>query len=117
MHGERRYRWRDYRTATGARPVKDFLDALTDEEAAAVVAAMKEVGSGGLSYARHLHGDIYEVRAEAESRSFRLLFSKETRYVLLSLAGFAKKTQRTPVRELELAERRLKDWRARGRRP
>ncbi|MSP63549.1 MAG: hypothetical protein EXR72_25040 [Myxococcales bacterium] len=43
-----------------------------------------------------------------------MLFAKETRFILLSLAGFAKKTQKTPARELETAERRLKDWRARG---
>lgn len=112
----RRFRWRDYRTAAGARPVKDFLDALTDEEAAAVVAAMKEIAALGLDRARHLRGDVYEARAESERRSFRLLFSKETRFILLSLAGFAKKTQRTPARELELAERRLGDWRGRARR-
>jgi integrase len=30
-----RRQWRDYRTAAGGRPVKDFLAGLTDEEAAA----------------------------------------------------------------------------------
>jgi len=109
----KRFRWRDYRTAAGARPVKEFIYALTDEEAAAVVAAMKEVAVVGLSAARHLRGDIYEVRAESERRSFRLLFAKETKFVLLSLHGFTKKTQKTPPRELETAERRLKDWRTR----
>jgi phage-related protein len=54
------------------------------------------------------------VRAEADRRSFRILFAKETRFILLSLSGFEKKTQRTPAKELELAERRLSDWRARG---
>ena len=107
-----RLRWRDYRTKSGARPVKAFLDDLTDEEAAAVVAAMQEVATVGLTAARHLRGDIYEVRAEAETRSFRVLFSHETKFILLSLSGFQKKTQKTPARELELAERRLRDWRS-----
>lgn len=108
-------RWRDYRTAAGARPVKNFVDKLTDEEAAAVVAAMREVAVLGLISARHLRGDIYEVRAEADRRTFRMLFAKEAKFILLSLHGFVKKTQKTPARELELAERRLKDWRARGK--
>jgi phage-related protein len=111
----RRFRWRDYRTAMGARPVKEFLDGLTDVEVASVIAAMKEVSELGLASARHLRGDIYEVRAEAGQRSFRLLFTQETKFILLSLAGFPKKTQKTPARELEVAERRLKDWRARAR--
>jgi phage-related protein len=111
-----RRQWRDYRTAAGARPVKSFLDKLTDEEVAAIVAGMKEVALLGLPAAKHLRGDVYEVRADAATRSFRLLFSAEGRYghVLLSLSGFMKKTQKTPRRELELAESRLRDWRARG---
>ena len=111
-----RRHWRDYRTASGGRPVKDFVDELTDDEAAELVAAMKEVRDEGLSAAKHLRGDIYEVKAEGETRSLRLLFAKEGRFghVLLSLSGFVKKTQKTPRSELELAERRLKDWRARG---
>jgi phage-related protein len=34
--------------------------------------------------------------------------------VLLALSAFAKKTQKTPVRELAVAETRLRDWRERG---
>jgi phage-related protein len=113
---KRRRQWRDYRTIAGARPVKDFLDKLTDEEVAAVVAGMKDVAVEGLPAAKHLRGDVYEVRADAPTRSFRLLFSAEGRFkqVLLSLSAFSKKTQKTPVRELELAEARLRDWRERG---
>jgi phage-related protein len=112
----RRRQWRDYRTAVGRRPVKEFLDGLTDEEAAAVVAGMKDVAELGLPAAKHLRGDIYEVRADAATRSFRLLFSAEGRFnqVLLSLSAFVKKTQKTPTRELVLAVARLRDWRERG---
>ena len=108
--------WRDYRTAAGGRPVKAFLKGLTDEEVAAIVAGMNEIADRGLRDARHLRGDVYEVRADAATRSFRLLFSAEGRYgqVLLSLSVFEKRTQRTPPAEIELAERRLSDWRQRG---
>lgn len=108
--------WRDYRTSSGARPVKEFLDGLSDEEAADVVAGMKEVAERGLLAAKHLREEIYEVRADSRTRSFRLLFAKEGKYgqVLLSLSIFEKRTQKTPPREIELAERRLDDWRTRG---
>ena len=111
----RRY-WRDYRTRAGGRPVKAFFDGLEDEEVAAIVAGMKEVAREGLRAARHLRGDVYEVRANAENRSFRLLFSAEGRFgkVLLSLSAFEKRTQKTPRSEIELAATRLRDWRARG---
>ncbi len=64
---------------------------------------MKEVAEGGLVDARHLRGDNYEVRADADRRSFRVLFSKETKFILLSLSAFEKRTQKTPARELDLA--------------
>ncbi len=110
-------RWRDYRTAAGGRPIRDFFETLSDDEAAEVVAAMKEVALKGLGAAKHVRGDIYEVRADAPNRSFRILFAAEGRFshVLLSLVAFPKKTQKTPKGLLKLAEDRLKQWRARGK--
>lgn len=115
MAPKHRRQWRDYRTPGGARPVKDFLAKLSDEEAAAIVAGMRDVRDRGTVAARHLRGDIYEVRADAATRSFRLLFSCEGKYsqVLLSLSVYEKRTQKAPTQEIDLAERRLKDWRAR----
>lgn len=112
-----RKHWRDYRTPSGARPIKKFIDDLDDEEVASIVAGMDEVADEGLEAARHLRGDLYEVRADASKRSFRVLFSAEGRYgqVLLALSVYEKRTQKIPPQELELAEKRLKDWRRRGR--
>src|SRR5207302_1677639 len=68
--------WRDYRTAAGGRPVKSFLDELTDEEVAAVVAGMKEIAAEGLRAAKRLRGDITKCaqmhRREASACYFRL---------------------------------------------
>ena len=77
---------------------------------------MREVAREGLVAARHLDGDIYEVRAMSERQTFRILFAKEGRrgHVLLALDGFSKKQQKTPKRHLDLAKRRLADWRRRG---
>ena len=109
--------WRDYRTPAGARPVKDFIDKLTDEEVAAITAGMRDVKQRGLVAARHLRGDIYEVRADASNRSFRLLFACEGRYsqLLLALSAYEKRTQKAPTQEIALAEKRLADWRERGK--
>lgn len=117
MAGQHRRQWRDYKTAAGGRPVKEFLAKLTDEEVAVIAAGMRDVRERGIAAARHLRGDVYEVRADATTRSFRLLFSCEGKYsqVLLSLSVYEKRTQRAPAREIELAEKRLKDWRARAK--
>ena len=117
MNVEPRRRWRDYRTAAGRRPIKEFIDELSDVDAAAVVAAMREVQELGLPAARHVRGDIYEVRAEGDRQIFRVLFAMEGRRsrILLSLEGFSKKTRRTPPEKIRLAEWRLADWRRRAR--
>lgn len=114
-----RRRWRFYETATGRQPVRDFLDSLSGDDLAAVAAGMRDVARNGLIAARHLRGDIYEVREDGVDQTFRLLFAAEGQrgQILLALEGFSKKTRRTPPATIELAERRLNDWRRRGRRP
>jgi phage-related protein len=113
---EPKRRWRDYRTGAGRRPIKDFIDGLSDTDAAAVVAAMRDVRDVGLAAARHLRGEIYEVRADGDRQTYRILFAPEGRrsQVLLALEGFSKKSQKTPSEKIRLAERRLADWRRRG---
>lgn len=109
-------RWRHYESATGRRPVKEFLEALDDKDAAAVVAAMKEVQEEGLRSARHLRGRIYEVRGDGPRVIYRILFAPQGRQgqVLLTLVSFRKKTQKTPPQTIRLAQRRLRDWEERG---
>lgn len=113
-HAKRR--WRYYRTSAGACPVEAFLDGLSEADAAAVLAAMKEVQQEGTRVAHFLRHEIYEVRARGKDRIYRVLFSQEGKHdqVLLALEGFPKKTEQVPDAEIRLAEQRLADWRARG---
>ena len=116
LSGHKR-QWRDYRTASGARPIKDFLLALPDEDRAAVLEEMEYVREYGTSVARHVRQDMYEVRATYDTKAYRILFACEGRFqhVLLALNGFQKKTQQTPPAHIKLAEQRLVDWRQRGK--
>lgn len=109
--------WRFYKTEKGNCPVRRFLDKLTDYDAAEVVAEMKIVEVEGLAEARHLDGEIYEVRASGMDVIYRILFAKQGRFgqVLLALDGFSKKTQKTPPAKIALAKRRLADWRGRAK--
>lgn len=117
--GEVKRRWRFYTTPNGASPVRDFLTdpqlPLGDRDE--VFAAMKDVQINGLRVSRHLRGHIYEVRADGQRVTYRVLFATEgaKSRVLLGLSAFSKKTQKTPPGEIDLAEGRLSDWRARGK--
>lgn len=113
-----RRRWRFYTTRSGRSPVKDFVTdpKLPGADRDEIIAALKDVQVNGLEVARHLHGDLYEVRAEGRATAYRVLFTAEgaRSQVLLALSAFKKKTQKTPKAELELAQQRLDDWRRRG---
>lgn len=109
-------RWRYYRTESGTAPAKEFILALDRKSAGAVADAMRLVLHDGRA-ARHLRGDIYEVRVRTRDNAYRILFSGEGRggHVLLAVSAFEKKSRSTPPADIDLAEARLKDWRRRGR--
>jgi phage-related protein len=92
-------RWRFYRTPAGRRVIDEFLDALPLFDASEVAAAMKEV------------------RADGRDDSYRLLFATEGRKsrILLGLHVMPKHAQKTPNQDLRKAERRLIEWRQRGK--
>ncbi|MHB8689233.1 MAG: type II toxin-antitoxin system RelE/ParE family toxin [Candidatus Dormibacteraceae bacterium] len=96
------------------------MDHVTDEDAAAIAAAMKQVRDAGRGHVdvNHLHGEIWQVEIDGKRVIYRLLFAEEGRFsqVLLALEIVNKKWQSARSRRIALAERRLADWRARGRR-
>lgn len=114
-----RRQWRFYRTASGKEPVREFLwdRHLPDEDAAAIAAVMTAVRRTGRGHpdVNHLRGDIWQIEIRGRTAIYRLLFAEEGRYqqVLLALEVVNKKWQKAKRRHLELAERRLADWRAR----
>ena len=110
-------RWRYYSTLAGRSPVRQFIDEVSEAQAVRIFAALRSVASDGMEEARHLRGDIYEVRASIGGQAFRVFFAVEGRrgQVLLALEAFEKKTQATPPQLIRLAETRLADWRARAR--
>jgi len=111
-------RRRFFTTPAGRNPVREFLaDArLPVGDRDEILAAMKDVQVNGLGVARHLQGELYEVRADGRQATYRVLFAAEgaRSQILLGLSAFSKKTQKTPPREIALAERRLRDWRGRA---
>lgn len=103
-----------YRTAAGACPVEEFLDSLgakPAQKALWVLRAVRGLPRVLQQYFKKLEGtdDLWEVRAEFGGDALRLLgFWGEGRLVILK-NGFAKKTQKTPAREIALAEQRKRD--------
>jgi phage-related protein len=101
-----------FRTARGSEPVRDWLKALPKEDRKAIgedIAYVQWKWPIGKPRVDHLRGDVWEVRTSLGNRIARTLFAVQGGQLIL-LHGFIKKTQRAPEREIELAERRLKEW-------
>lgn len=105
---------RFYRTASGLSPVEDFLDSLPGKQAQKVIwvlGVLEDLDRVPEQYFKKLSGteDLWEVRAQQGSDAFRLLgFFDGPLLVLVS--AFVKKTRKTPHKEIELAERRRRDY-------
>lgn len=65
--------------------------------------------AAGEPYIKHLRGDIWEIRPTQD----RILFAALVDNEFILLHHFIKKTQKTPQREIEQAERLLKDYKKR----
>ena len=111
----RRY-WRLYRTSLDHRVIRDELLALPREAYAEVKGAMDDVEDLGLQTSKRLRNEIREIDAgdPTQGTTYRLLFNVDGRegQILLGLVFFNKKTK-TPPRYIDLAEKRLADWRSR----
>lgn len=103
-----------YETAGGACPVAEYLDSLSDHEAGRVTAIIDLLAEYGTSlsgpHVRRIQGSrLWELRVRGRNHH-RVFYvaAQDRRFVLLH--AFAKKSQRTPQREIRTAERRLADY-------
>lgn len=105
---------RFYRTISEECPVETYLDSLPGKQAQKVVWVLRlveQLDPVPTQYLKKLVDSegLWEVRAQQGGDAFRLLgFSDGQELVLVS--GFTKKTEKTPKREIEVAEARRKDY-------
>ena len=76
-----------------------------------VLKVVQELPRVPVQYLKKLEGreDLWEVRAEFGGDAFRLLGFWDAGRLIILTNGFAKKTQKTPEREIALAEQRKRD--------
>lgn len=102
-----------YRSARGGEPVRDWLKALPPLERKAIgedIAYVQYKWPIGKPRVDHLRGPVWEVRTSLGNRIVGTLFAVEGRTMIL-LHGFIKKTQQARREDIDLAEKRLKEWR------
>jgi hypothetical protein len=101
-----------YRTPSGKSPVVDDVDAImkqSEDDATNIWAAWAEVLERK-SRAKKLRGDLWEIRAPGERQSYRLVVAFEAGTPIF-LHVFSKKRQKTAKTDIDLAQKRLTDYR------
>lgn len=104
-----------YRTESGASPIEDFLDLLSGKSAqrvAWVLRLIEDIEFVPAQYFKKMPGtdDLWEVRVHSGTDTIRLLGFLSGSRTLVLTNGFAKKTMKTPTREIALAEQRKRDY-------
>ncbi len=104
-----------YKTISGKCPVEERFDSLSDTQVAKITWVLKlirETQNISTRYFKKLVNtdDIWEVRVSVGKNIFRLLGFIHDRELIILTNAFQKKTQKTPKNEIQLAEKRKKDY-------
>lgn len=106
---------RFYQEDSGNVPVLKWLRSLSDQDRKIIGNDIKIIqydwlASQGTSLIKPMSKGLWEVRSKLDNRIARVLFGIDKGEMIL-LNGFIKKTEKTPVQELELAIKRMKNYR------
>jgi len=107
-----------YQTTSGNQPVAKFIAGLKPGEQAKIARSfdlLEEYGPEiGMPYVKHLPGTsgLWELRVPFGGQSFRLLFFIDSNLLVMAHAFF-KKTPKIPLKEINTAIARLKDYKRR----
>jgi phage-related protein len=98
----------------GRYPVSDFLESLpmkAKAKAAQFISLLEEKGTGmPYKYCKKLtHSELWELKVNYRTNTYRIFFFYHGRDIIL-LHGISKKTDETPKGDLELSEKRMREW-------
>lgn len=76
-----------------------------------IIELIEDVGPKevGMPHIKALGQGLFEIRVKSDEGIARALFGMIKGQVIIILCGFIKKTQKTPLREIELARERMKE--------
>jgi len=106
-----------YTTDIDENPVKKFIDSLQKRDKAKIFRIFQNIEQYGLlSILPHLkkltETPFWEIRILGEN-NIRIIYLAISAESILVLHGFLKKSQKTPIREIEIASKRLMDYKTR----
>lgn len=103
-----------YKDASGTEPVRVFMDSLSLTVRAKTTRAIEKLAEYGVllkePFTKQVKGKIRELRVKDAQGNIRILYFTYTGRRFVLLHGFIKKTDKTPEREIETAEKRMNDY-------
>lgn len=109
-----------FETEKGRTPVADFISSLPRKEEAKVYREIDLLKKEGIylgfpeTSAITGYKPLRELRIRFGKNLVRIFYFLHIRNTFILLHGFKKKTGKTPVREIEIAYRRMKDYLSRN---
>ena len=105
-----------YTTKLKNSPPLDFLNSLPPQQGSKIRRVLSYIREYGLTTAiRHIKKlagtPLWEIRILGQD-NIRILYAIEDQDAIIILHGFIKKTQKTPLKEIETALRRLQEWKS-----
>ena len=100
-----------FKTENGNEPVRDFLKALDSDDKKSVgadIMAIEMSWTVGYPKVRKMDTDLWEVRTSISDKRICRIFFTVTGKEMILLHAIIKKSQKTPLEELELAKTRKK---------
>lgn len=103
-----------YTTIQEEKPVKDFIQSLSATQRTKISRILTYIEIYGLTvvinHVKKLAGtSLWEIRILGQD-NIRILYATIVGDTILILHGFVKKSQKTPVREINTAINRLNEW-------
>jgi phage-related protein len=102
-----------YTDAEGKQPVKEWIETLEIKLQLKIFRAMDLLETFNLQlkapYVKPIEDKLYELRVKDARGIYRVIYFAHTGRTFVMLNGFAKKTQKTPRAEIELAKERMKE--------
>lgn len=103
-----------YEKDNGSQPAKDFVRSLDTKMRAKMLRTIEVLRENGNElrepYTKPLRDGIFELRAKQGSDISRVLYFFVVGQKIVLTNGFIKKTQKTPQKEIDLAEAYRKDY-------
>ena len=98
----------------GNSPVLEFLKTLDRKTSARFDWSIDQLRQRNVHASeplvKHLEGKIWELRRASDGNIYRLLYFFFTGRKIVFVHGFQKKTQKTPRREITIAQQRMQDY-------